>query len=654
MKFSALSWRLILGVLAGGWRLAAEEVRRLASPDGVIAVEVRVTDRIRYDVAVDGTTVMKDATMALAIDAARFGEAPKVRAATTATHDGMLHPVVRQKAAELREHYNELRLELEGGAAVTFRAYDEGVAYRWETTLPGDKVTVRGEDVMLKFADNYFVHYPEEESFFSHNERFFTLRALGDLAAKNLASIPAIVDAHGVKLAICDADVDDYPGLWLQGTSGSALAGTFPPYALEEKLDPKSDRDLRVTKTADYLAVTKGTRTFPWRVIGVARKDAQMLANPLVWLLAKPTTLTDTAWIKPGKVAWDWWNANNFAGVDFKAGVNTATYKAYIDFAAEHGLDYVILDEGWYALGDVLSVVPEVDVPALASYGQEKKVGLILWVVAKSLEDKLDAALDQFAAWGVKGIKVDFMQRDDQRMMNFYARVSAAAAQRKMLVDFHGAIRPALLTRTWPNLISTEGVRGNEWNKWSDHITPTHTATLPFTRMFVGPMDFTPGGMRNETEKWFSKNNDRPMTQGTRCRQLAMYVVYESPLQMLADSPTNYRREPECMAFLSAVPTEWDETRPLDGRIGEFVVVARRNGEAWWVGAMTDWTARDLTIDLSFLPEGNFVLEAWQDGINADRWAEDFKQVKQTVTRATKLTVHLAPGGGWAARLRKE
>ncbi len=651
MKISAVPFSLLV---AAATLFSAEETRQLNSPDGNIAVAVRIGDRVRYDVSVDGAVVAKEATMALTIDQTKFGEQPRLVAVKTAAHDSVLHPVVRQKAAELREHYNELRLELDGGAAVTFRAYDEGVAYRWETTLPREKVTVRAEEVALKFADNFFVYYPEEESFFSHNERIFTPRALGDLAAKNLASVPAVVDAHGVKLAICDADVDDYPGLWLHGTSGAALAGTFPPYPLEETLDAKSDRDFRVTKTADYLAVTKGTRTFPWRVIGVARKDAQLIANSLVWLLARDSELRDTAWIKPGKVAWDWWNANNFAGVDFKAGVNTATYKAYIDFAAKYGLDYVILDEGWYVLGDVLKVEPAVNVAEITRYGKDKNVGVILWVVAKTLDDKLEPALDQFAAWGVRGIKVDFMQRDDQAMMNFYTRVCRAAAKRKLLVDFHGAIRPATMTRTWPNLISTEGVRGNEWNKWSEHITPTHTATLPFTRMFVGPMDFTPGGMRNETQKGFSKNFDRPMTQGTRCRQLAMYVVYESPLQMLADSPTNYGREPECMEFLAAVPTVWDETRPLDGKIGEDVAVARRNGDTWWLGAMTDWNARELTIDCSFLPEGKFRLEEWKDGLNADRWAEDFKRATQAVTRATKLTVHLAPGGGWAARVVKE
>ena len=631
---------------------AVESALTLRSPDGGIVVTVRLGDRIRYDVAVDENPVLKDSTLSLKIDAATLGLAPRLRSATPRTYDGQLRPVVRQKAAVLREHYNELRLDFEGGYAVVFRAYDEGVAYRWETSLPAAEVKVAGEEMALNFADNFTTWYPEEESFFSHTERIFLPRALGDLAAQNLASLPAVVDANGIKIAVAESDVVDYPGLWLQGTGKSGLAGTFPPYPLEETLS--GDRNFRVSKAADYIAVTKGARTYPWRLLGVARHDGDLITNPLVYLLASPTTLTDTAWIKPGKVAWDWWNANNLGGVDFKAGVNTATYKYFIDFAAAHGIEYVVLDEGWYVLGDLLKTAPGMDLEEITSYAKRKNVGIILWVVAKTLDDQFIPALDQFGRWGVRGIKVDFMQRDDQVMMNFYHRVCREAAARRLLVDFHGSLRPALLTRTWPNLISTEGVRGNEWNKWSTHITPAHTVTLPFTRMFLGPMDFTPGAMLNATRLGFAKNFERPMSQGTRCHQLAMYVVYESPLQMLCDSPTNYLREPECLEFLSAVPSVWDETKVLDGRIGEYVAVARRSGAEWYCGAMTDWTPRELTVDLSFLPAGKFRLVEYLDGANADRRADDYKKTTRTVTNATKLTIKLAEGGGWAARIQPE
>ena len=642
---------LVFGLIAVRL-VAAESTLKLASPNGVIVVDVRLGDRISYDVAVNESLVLKGATLSLKIDATTLGLAPKLKTATPRSHDEILKPVVRQKAAELRDHYNELRMEMDGGYAVVFRAYNEGVAYRWETSLPASEVKVFNEEVALKFADNFTVYYPEEESFFSHTERIFLPRILGDLAAKNLASLPAVVDANGVKIAIAESDVVDYPGLWLRGTSGSGLAGIFPPYPLEEKLE--RDRDFRVTKSADYIAVTKGTRTYPWRLLGVALKDGDLITNPLVYLLQRPTTLTDTSWIKPGKVAWDWWNANNIGGVDFKAGVNTATYKYFIDFAAQHGIEYVVLDEGWYVLGDLMKLAPGMDVEEIIAYGKKKNVGIVLWMVSKTLDDQLIPALDKFERWGVKGIKVDFMQRDDQIMMAFYHHVCLEAAKRKLLVDFHGSNRPALLTRTWPNLISTEGVRGNEWNKWSNHITPTHTVTLPFTRMFLGPMDFTPGAMLNATRTGFAKNFERPMSQGTRCHQLAMYVVYESPLQMLCDSPTNYLHEPECLEFLSAVPSVWDETRVLDARIADYVVMARRSGKEWYCGAMTDWTPREFTVDFSFLPTGNFRLEEYHDGVNADRFAQDYRKTTQTVTTATKFTIKLAEGGGWAARIIPE
>jgi alpha-glucosidase len=389
-------------------------------------------------------------------------------------------------------------------------------------------------------------------------------------------------------------------------------------------------------------------------VLAVAYKDAELITNSLVYLLAAPSRIDDPSWIKPGKVAWDWWNANNLFGVNFKAGINTQTYKHYIDFAAENGLSYIILDEGWYKLGNLFDVVPEIDVAELVAYGKQKNVGIILWVIWKTLDDQLKPALDQFAQWGVKGIKVDFMQRDDQPIMNYYERVAHEAAQRNLLVDFHGGIRPVLLTRTWPNLITTEGVRGNEWNKWSTHVSPEHDATLPFTRMLLGPMDYTPGATLNASRGGFAYNHFRPSSQGTRCHQLALYVVFESPLQMLADSPSHYEGEPAMMDFLRTVPTEWDETKVLDAKIADYVLVARRRGAEWYVGAITDWSPRELELDLSFLPEGKFHLEIWEDGINASHSPHDFKKSEQSVTRATRLKLLLAEGGGWAARLRAE
>jgi alpha-glucosidase len=622
----------------------------LSSPNGRVQLKIETSRRLSYSVLFNGKTLVRDATASLTVDKTVLGQDPKVTASPRRTVDQQLVPPVAQKFARIHEHFNELRLDMEGDYSLVFRAYNEGVAYRFETSLPRSEVKVYAEEVNLNFASDYSVYYPREESFFSHNEREFGYVSLKSITPQTLGSVPVVVDASdGIKIAVADADVEDYPGLWFRGSNGSSLTGAFPPYPLKEQL--KRDRDLQVTESADYIAITRGKRTYPWRLLGLAENDGDLLTNQLIYLLAKPSQVEDTSWIKPGKVAWDWWNANNVYQVPFKSGVNTQTYKYFIDFASKYGIEYIVLDEGWYKLGSLLDVVPEMNVAELTEYARQKKVGIILWVVWKTLDDQLEPALDQFQKWGVKGIKVDFMQRDDQPVMNFYHRISREAAKRKMLVDFHGAVRPATMTRTWPNLISTEGVRGLEHNKWSKDTTPEHDVTLPFTRMFMGPMDYTPGAMVNAQKASFAQIFEQPMSQGTRCHQLAMYVVYESPLQMLADSPSNYLREPEVMEFLAPVPTVWDDTKVLQARLADYLFVARRSGRDWYLGAMTDWTPRELEADLSFLPAGTFEMEAYQDGVNSDRHGSDYLKVKSRVDRTTKLKIRMAAGGGWAAKL---
>jgi alpha-glucosidase len=648
MKTSIL-FSLFLFCLAGP--ATAQSGYSVRSPDGRIEVRIQTGARVTYSVLFNGKPLLEDSALSINIDKKTLGLEPKVKASKQHRVDQQIEPQVRQKFARIRENYNELRLEMEDGYAVVFRAYNEGAAYRFETSLPQSEVKVYAEEASFNFAGDYRVYYPKEDSFFSHNEREFLYLALKDIPPASIASLPAVVEASdGIKLAICESDVEDYPGLWLRGDSKNSLSAVFPPCPLKETLS--KDRDLKITAPADYIAITAGTRTFPWRLVGIAEKDGDLITNQLVYLLSKPSQVPDTSWIKPGKVAWDWYNANNIYGVDFKSGINTQTYKYYIDFASKFGIEYIILDEGWYKLGNLLEVVPEMNIEELVAYGKQKNVGVILWMVWKTLDDQFEPAFNQFEKWGVKGLKVDFMQRDDQPVMNFYHKVCREAARRKMLVDYHGGIRPALMTRTWPNLITTEGVRGLEQNKWSKYSNPEHNVTLPFTRMFVGPMDYTPGAMVNSgRERNFAAVFDRPMSLGTRCHQLAMYVVYESPLQMLADSPSHYLREPEVMEFLGPVPTVWDETRVLDARIGDYVVVARRHGREWYVGAMTDWTARDFEIDFSFLPVGRFEMESYQDGANASRYGSDYRKIKSQVNRTTKLKVRLAEGGGWAARI---
>ena len=643
----------LLGLLFFASHAQAAVTYEVSSPNEKIKLRIDVGPGIEYDLLLNQLPLIENATLALDVEHRKLGMEPHVLSSTPQTVNRELRVPVPQKFAVLRENYNELRLVFKDNYAVVFRVYNEGMAYRFETSLPQPTVKVYDEEATLNFAGDFHVYYPKEDGFFSHNEREFLYLPMKDIAQNTLASIPVIVNANGrAKLMLADSDVENYPGLWFRGSSNNTLAATFPAYPLTEEL--KQDRNFSVSKTADYIAETKGTRTFPWRIIGVAESDAELITNQLVYLLARPSEVADTSWIKPGKVAWDWYNANNIDGVDFKSGINTATYKYYIDFASKYGLEYIILDEGWYKLGNLLQVVPEMNIEEIVAYGKQKNVGIILWVVWKTLDDQFEPAFDQFTKWGVKGLKVDFMQRDDQKVMDFYERVCREAAKRKMLVDFHGGIRAATMTRTWPNLLSNEGVRGLEQTKWSKYANPEHNVTLPFTRMLIGPMDYTPGAMVNSgNERNFAAIFERPMSLGTRCHQLAMYVVYESPLQMLADSPSHYLREPEIMEFLGPVPTVWDETRVLDAKMGDYVVIARRHNQDWYVGAMTDWTSRDLQVNLSFLPAGRYELDEYRDGVNADRIGIDYKRVKSIVENKARVSIKLARGGGWAARIRR-
>jgi alpha-glucosidase len=578
-----------------------------------------------------------------------MGKAAKLASSDKAKVDRRLQSVVAVKSSTIPDQYNELRMAFEGGYGLTFRVFSDAVAYQWTLSRKGE-VKVMSEQAEFRFSQDHKMWFPEEESLLTHSERIYKEVRLGEIDPNRFCSMPALVDVNdGPKVAITEADLLDYPGMYLKGTRSPGLVGLFPSVATKEVQE--RDRTVRVTERADYIAQTQGPRSFPWRVMVIAPRDKDLIENQTVFKLATPSKIGDPSWIKPGKVAWDWWNANNVYGVDFRAGVNTETYKYFIDFAAKYGIEYIILDEGWYPLGNLLAVSPGMDMDELFRYAKEKKVGIILWVVWKTLEDQLQPAMDRFEKWGAAGIKVDFMQRDDQWMVNYYERIAEETAKRHMLVDFHGAYKPTGLRRTYPNVISSEGVRGMENCKWSADITPEHDVTLPFTRMLAGPMDFTPGAMLNAQKKDFAISFDRPMSQGTRCHQLAMYVVYESPLQMLCDSPSNYLREGECMEFLSKVPSVWEATVALDAKVADYVLVARRRGKEWYVGAMTDWTARTLTVDLSFLGEGSYSASIYQDGINADRYGGDYKKISRTVTAKDKLSVQLAPGGGWAARL---
>ena len=623
----------------------------VASPNQTLVVTIGVGEQLTWAVSLRDRVVLQPSRIGMTLEGGQIiGAAPKTSGTSTRAVDQILKPVVRIKRAEVRDRFNERRIDFAGNYSLVVRAYDDGVAYRFATTLRGD-ITVKSEEAMLAWTGDHLVFFPEETSLLSHQERQYKRLKISEIGAGRFSSLPAMVDlTNGVKAVITEADLLDYPGMDLtSGGEPNTLKGLFPAYP--KKVELGRDRDEKVLEREDYIARTRGTRDFPWRVVVVTERDEDLLSTDIVYRLASETTMTDTSWIKPGKVAWDWWNANNIYGAPFGAGINTDTYKHYIDFAADNGIPYIILDEGWYKLGDLLAVVPSMDMERLAAYAKQKNVGLVMWVIWKTLDVQMAAALDQFQKWGVKGIKVDFMQREDQWMVNYYERVAKEAAKRHLLVDFHGAYKPTGLYRTYPHVVTSEGVLGLEQSKWGDLASPENAVTFPFMRMLAGPVDYTPGAMLNATKADFKPVYNRPMSQGTRCQQLAMYVVFESPLQMLADSPSNYRHEPESLAFLSAVPTVWDETRVLSAKVGEHILVARRSGREWYVGALTNWTPRDVEVDLSFLGNGGFAADIYRDGPNADRAGVDYAREKRTVTAKDSVPVHLAPGGGWVARI---
>ena len=640
--------------LPGSASVAQAQALSVKSPDSKTIANVKVSDGIFLSISHNGQEVLTVGPVSMELSPMKvLGLNPVVSRTVPTSLNSTIVPTVPEKRKVIPDVYNELQIQFKGDYGLKIRAYDDGVAYRFVTSIPGN-ITIRNEELTISTAAEDSIWFPKETGFLSHSERLYKLLAVNSIADTEMCCIPAVIEkSNGMKVAISEADLLDYAGLYLRGAGGgqAQLKSKFPPYPLEEQL--QGDRTMKVTKAADYIAVTNGSREFPWRVFAIAEKDGDLIENDIIYRLGSPLKLKETSWIKPGKVAWDWWNANNIYGVDFKSGINTETYKYYIDFASRRGVEYVIFDEGWSKPSDLFEINPQMNMDELFAFAKQKNVGIILWVTSKALDDRMIEALDRFEKWGVKGIKVDFMQRDDQKMVNYYEKVAIEAAKRHLLVDFHGAYKPTGFSRTYPNVLTREGVQGLEHSKWSANVTPQHDVTLPFTRMFAGPMDFTPGAMVNATKENFRPVFTQPMGQGTRCHQLAMYVVYESPLQMLCDSPSKYEQEPVIMQFLSAVPTSWDQTKSLNADIGEYLTVARKKGNDWYVGSMTNWTPRDFTIALDFLDAGHYEASIWADGMNADRYASDYRKESRQVTRADVFQMHLAPGGGWVAQLKK-
>ena len=642
---------------------------RVTSPDGHISATVMVGEDIRYSVSRNEQTLIAPSTISMNLsDGTVFGRNDKVRKTVRTSFDETFSTVAYKKA-EVRDNYNQILLNFKEFSLI-FRAYDDGVAYRFVSNLDKKKTyEVISEQAEFNFGEDRqaFIPYVNsgaktvEGQYFNSFENTYTVQNLSQWRKDRLAFLPLVVAAdEGVKILITEADLTNYPGMHVIGTEGSnSLKGTFAPYPKVIEQGGHNRLQGMVMERENFIAKASGDEVFPWRVIMVSTSDSQLAVNDMVWKLSpKQDAGTDYGWVKPGKVAWDWWNDWNLYGVDFKAGINNETYKYYIDFASAHGIAYVILDEGWAVnlQADLFQVIPEIDIQELVDYGKERGVGIILWAGYWAFNRDMEKVCRHYSEMGVKGFKVDFMDRDDQLMVNFHARAAETAARYGLMLDFHGTYKPTGLSRRWPNVVNYEGVHGLEQMKWKpkecDQVT--YDVTVPFIRMAAGPMDYTQGAMRNASKSNYRPVYNEPMSQGTRCRQLAEYVVFDSPLNMLCDSPSNYIAEAECTEFIAACPETWDESLGVNGEIGKYITIARRSGDAWYVGALTNWDERDITLDLSFLGEGEWSLDIFQDGPNAEKAARDYVHTTATVPADRKITAHLAPGGGWAAKITRK
>jgi alpha-glucosidase len=621
----------------------------LRSPNQKLEVHLSAGAILTYSLSYQGKPYLLPSAIEMSLQNGKtLGEQVKIIHEQRNTTDQILHPAYGI-SKNIRENYNELTLQCQGNYRVVFRAYNEGFAYRFQTQFK-DSIKVLSERSEFRFNGNYKAYFHPTLS-----ESEYRVQHLNDKFEPNYSSTPLLLQTTDqLNILVHESDVSDYPCMSLSADANNPnlLLGNHAAYP--KKVIPSGNQNfnLKVLETENYIAKTTGNRSFPWRLVAFEQEDKNILTNQLVYLLAKPSVLKDESWIKPGKVAWDWWNALNLTGVHFKSGVNTDTYKYYIDFAARNHLEYIILDEGWSDPHDVLKVDDkQLNMAQLSQYAKSKNVGLILWCVWHDLDREMMPAFDEFVKWGIAGLKVDFMDRDDQVVVNFQERLVKEAAQRHMLIDFHGAYHPNGMPRTYPNLINVEGVKGMEWDKFDAGGTPPgHDVSIPFIRMFAGGMDYTPGAMQNYNKAEWKMNMDRPMSQGTRCHQLAMYPVYYAPLQMLSDAPTAYEKEPAVLKFISAMPTTWDESVALDGRVGEYVAIARRKAANWYIGAMASWQPKTLSFKMDFLEQGKtYTAEIFKDGQNAERIGNDYERIVEQVKKGDIITVQMAAGGGWAA-----
>lgn len=657
MKIKTLVLSVMLLLSAN---LFAQKQFTLQSPDKDITIKVKVGDNLTYSVTHNGTVVLAESVIAMKLDNGTvLGEKPILKSEKTVENTEK-NAANFYKRNEIDNHYCQMTLAFKGNYSVVFRAYNDGVAYRFVTNFK-KPIIIENETADFNFDADHTAHIPYvnarkgdgdfiQQQFFTSFENLYTITPLSKMESDRLVFLPAMVELKdGKKAVITESDLEDFPGLLLRNETGkSGFSAIHAAYPKTEIQGGHNNLQYVVTEREKYIAKVQGKRNFPWRCIVISENDAELADSDMVYKLASPCRVSDVSWIQPGKVAWDWWNAWNIYNVDFKAGINNDTYKYYIDFASKYGIEYVILDEGWAVnlQADLMQVVPEIDLQELVNYGKERNVGIVLWAGYAAIDKDMENVCKYYSEMGVRGFKVDFMDRDDQKVVDFYYRMAETAAKYHLFVDFHGAYKPTGLSRTYPNVLNYEGVFGLEQAKWdNDDDLVTYEVTIPFIRMVAGPFDFTQGAMNNANKNNFRAIYTEPMSQGTRCRQLAEYVIFESPFNMLCDSPTNYLKEDECTRFIANVPTTWDETVVLDGKVGEYIVVARKKGFRWYIGAITNWEERDLVIELKPLNGSAKSGHIYRDGPNANNVAKDY--VSETAqVMGNKVKVHLAKGGG--------
>ena len=630
----------------------------LESPNGKIKINIVIKEKVTWSVSHEKDLILAPSAVSLTLDQNEvLGKNALLlnseRKKVNTTFDSPFY-----KKSSVKNQYNLLVLNFKNDFSIEYRAFDDGVGYRFIAKKKKD-ITVKSEEVTLNFDQDYNTLMPyvrdlrnPKDPYISSFEAQYENKKISEFVKDTLAFLPFLIDFKKNKKAVfLEANLEDYPGLFVTNNkSKSGFESRFSNYPLQEKNGGFNNLNKLITERADYLVKTKGTRNFPWRILVISENDADLANNDMVQKLSEPSKIKDISWIKPGKVAWDWWNDWNIYNVDFKAGINTQTYKYYIDFASKNKVEYVVLDEGWSLEDDIMKHNPNVNLEALIAYGKERNVGIILWSSWMALTKNTAGIFKNYADLGIKGFKVDFLDRDDAKMVNSVYDISQKAADHKLLLDFHGMYKPTGIQRTFPNILNFEGVKGLENNKWTPNDdVPLYDCTIPFIRMMAGPMDYTPGAMRNATKSEFKPSNSNPMSQGTRTHQLALYTIFEAPLQMMADSPTAYMKEQESTDFIAKIPTVFDETIALDGEVGKFVVMVRRKANTWYLGAITNWDSREVTIDFSFLEKGKkFEAEIFSDGLNADKAANDYKREIITVDSTTKLKYRLANGGGLA------